>query len=38
VSRALAPAQIEEARRTLEVIARQWEAALSSLKAFAEAR
>jgi len=33
----LDPAQIEEAKRTLEVIGRQWEAALGKLKAFAEA-
>lgn len=32
----LEPGQIEEARRTLEVIGKQWEAALKSLKAFAE--
>ena len=32
----LEPAQIEEARRTLEIIGRQWEAALSSLRAFVE--
>ncbi|HEX6850225.1 MAG TPA: metalloregulator ArsR/SmtB family transcription factor [Candidatus Polarisedimenticolaceae bacterium] len=32
----LEPAQIEEARRTLEVIGRQWETALGRLKAFAE--
>ena len=31
------PAQLEEARRTLEVIGRQWETALAKLKAFAEA-
>lgn len=31
------PTQLEEARRTLEVIGRQWEAALAKLKAFAEA-
>jgi len=30
------PAQIDEARRTLEVIGRQWEAALGKLKAFVE--
>lgn len=30
------PTQIEEARRTLEVIGRQWEATLAKLKAFAE--
>jgi DNA-binding transcriptional ArsR family regulator len=30
------PAQIEEARRTLEVIGRQWDVALGKLKAFAE--
>jgi len=32
----LDPAQIEEARRTLDVIGRQWEAALARLKAFVE--
>lgn len=32
----LEPAQIEEAKRTLEVIGRQWEVALGKLKAFAE--
>jgi DNA-binding transcriptional ArsR family regulator len=32
----LDPAQIEEAKRTLEVIGRQWEAALGKLKSFAE--
>ncbi|MES2129549.1 MAG: metalloregulator ArsR/SmtB family transcription factor [Pseudomonadota bacterium] len=32
----LDPAQIDEARRTLEVIGREWETALGSLKAFAE--
>ena len=32
------PAQIQEARRTLDVIGQQWEAALGRLKAFAEAR
>ncbi len=32
----LEPGQIEEARRTLEVIGRQWEVALGRLKAFAE--
>ena len=32
----LDPAQIEEARRTLEVIGRQWEVALGSLKRFVE--
>jgi DNA-binding transcriptional ArsR family regulator len=32
----LDPAQIEEAKRTLEVIGRQWEVALGKLKAFAE--
>lgn len=30
------PGQIEEARRTLEVIGRQWDVALGRLKAFAE--
>lgn len=33
----LDPARIEEAKRTLEVIGRQWEVALGRLKAFAEA-
>lgn len=33
----LDPVQIEEARRTLEVIGRQWDVALGKLKAFAEA-
>lgn len=32
----LDPAQIEAAQRTLEVIGRQWEAALGKLKAFVE--
>ncbi len=32
----LDPARIEEAKRTLEVIGRQWEIALGKLKAFAE--
>lgn len=32
----LDPGQIEEARRTLEIIGRQWEVALGRLKAFAE--
>jgi DNA-binding transcriptional ArsR family regulator len=32
----LEPAQIEQAKRTLEIIGRQWETALSRLKAFAE--
>lgn len=32
----LDPARIEEAKRTLEVIGRQWEVALGKLKAFAE--
>lgn len=32
----LEPAGIEEARRTLEIIGRQWETALGSLKRFAE--
>jgi DNA-binding transcriptional ArsR family regulator len=32
----LEPAQIDEAKRTLEVIGRQWELALARLKAFAE--
>jgi DNA-binding transcriptional ArsR family regulator len=33
----LDPVRIEEAKRTLEVIGRQWEAALGRLKAFTEA-
>jgi DNA-binding transcriptional ArsR family regulator len=33
----LDPGQIEEARRTLEVIGREWDVALARLKAFAEA-
>lgn len=33
----LDPAQIEEAKRTLEIIGRQWDVALGKLKAFAEA-
>lgn len=33
----LEPGQLEEAKRTLEVIGRQWETALGKLKAFAEA-
>jgi DNA-binding transcriptional ArsR family regulator len=32
----LEPARIEEAKRTLEAIGRQWEVALGKLKAFAE--
>lgn len=32
----LEPGQIEEARRTLEVIGREWEVALGRLKAFVE--
>src|SRR5512141_743846 len=32
----LEPGQIEEAKRTLEVIGRQWEVALGTLKTFAE--
>ena len=32
----LEPAQIEEAKRTLEVIGQQWEVALGKLKRFAE--
>ena len=32
----LDPAQIEEAKRTLETIGRQWETALGNLKAFVE--
>jgi DNA-binding transcriptional ArsR family regulator len=34
----LEPGQIEEAKRTLEVIGRQWEVALAKLKTFAESR
>src|SRR5262245_3694851 len=34
----LEPGSIEEARRTLEVIGRQWEVALGKLKAFVETR
>ena len=34
----LDPQQIAEARRTLDVIGRQWEMALGKLKAFAELR
>ncbi len=34
----LEPGQIEEAKRTLEVIGRQWEVALGRLKSFVEAR
>jgi DNA-binding transcriptional ArsR family regulator len=34
----LEPGQIEEAKRTLEVIGREWEVALGRLKAFAESR
>ncbi len=34
----LDPVQIEEAKRTLDVIGRQWEAALGRLKTFAESR
>ncbi|HZT01794.1 MAG TPA: metalloregulator ArsR/SmtB family transcription factor [Steroidobacteraceae bacterium] len=33
----LDPAQIDEAKRTLDIIGRQWEVALGRLKAFAEA-
>ncbi|WP_263769399.1 ArsR/SmtB family transcription factor [Propionivibrio soli] len=33
----LEPGQIEEAKRTLEIIGREWDVALSKLKAFAEA-
>lgn len=33
----LDPAQIEEARHTLEIIGQQWDVALGKLKAFAEA-
>ena len=32
----LEPGQIEEAKRTLEVIGREWDVALAKLKAFAE--
>ena len=32
----LEPARIEEAKRTLEIIGRQWETALGNLKRFAE--
>lgn len=32
----LEPAQIEEAKRTLEIIGKEWEVALGRLKAFAE--
>lgn len=32
----LEPARIEEAKRTLEIIGRQWEVALGKIKAFAE--
>src|SRR5450755_1196141 len=34
----LDPVQIEEARRTLDVIGKQWEVALGRLKAFVESR
>jgi DNA-binding transcriptional ArsR family regulator len=34
----LEPARIEEARRTLEIIGRQWETALGKLKRFAESQ
>jgi len=34
----LDPTQIEEAKRTLEIIGRQWEVALGKLKLFAESR
>jgi DNA-binding transcriptional ArsR family regulator len=34
----LEPGQIEDAKRTLEVIGRQWEVALGKLKAFVESR
>jgi len=34
----LDPAQIDEAKRTLDIIGRQWEVALGRLKAFAEAK
>lgn len=33
----LDPAQIEEAKRTLEIIGQQWDVALNKLKAFVEA-
>lgn len=33
----LEPGQIEEAKRTLEIIGREWDVALGKLKAFAEA-
>lgn len=33
----LDPARIEDAKRSLEIIGRQWEVALGKLKAFAEA-
>ena len=33
----LDPAQVEEAKRTLEIIGKQWEAALGRLKSFVEA-
>ncbi|HVE53223.1 MAG TPA: metalloregulator ArsR/SmtB family transcription factor [Ramlibacter sp.] len=32
------PTQVEEARKSLEVIGQQWETALGKLKAFAESR
>lgn len=32
----LEPGQLEEAKRTLEIIGREWEVALGKLKAFAE--
>lgn len=34
----LEPARIEEAKRTLEIIGRQWETALGKLKRFAESQ
>ena len=34
----LDPAQIEEARRTLDLIGKQWEAALGRLKSFVESK
>ncbi|MCC6209009.1 MAG: winged helix-turn-helix transcriptional regulator [Gammaproteobacteria bacterium] len=34
----LEPAQLEEAKRTLEAIGKEWEAALGRLKSFAESK
>jgi hypothetical protein len=34
----LDPAQIEEARRTLDLIGKQWEVALGRLKSFVESK